>query len=48
MSNRFKNRALAVLCTATLSFGVGCANDAQTGTLAGAGIGALAGQAIGG
>ena len=37
----------AVFTSATL-IGGGCANDAQTGTLAGAGIGALAGQAIGG
>lgn len=37
----------AVLSSAAL-IGGGCANDAQTGTLAGAGIGALAGQAIGG
>ena len=29
MTNRFKNRALAVLCTATLSFG-GMPNDTQT------------------
>ena len=37
---------LAGLAAATLALG-GC-NDAQSGTLLGAGIGALAGQAIGG
>lgn len=38
--------ALLVLCT-TVPFIVGCESDAQTGTLLGAGTGALAGQAIG-
>jgi len=36
----------AVLCVGVLSLG-GCATEAQTGGFAGAGIGALAGQAIG-
>ena len=35
------------ICLSTLII-IGCQNDAQTGALIGAGVGALAGQAIGG
>jgi len=35
------------MCSAVLFLGSGCESDAQTGALLGAGIGALAGQAIG-
>ena len=41
----------SVLVVCSLAAGLslaGCKNDAQTGTLIGAGVGALAGQAIGG
>ena len=48
MNHRLKNMSAAVLCSVSLVLAAGCANDAQTGSLAGAGIGALAGQAIGG
>jgi hypothetical protein len=39
--------ALSTLAVGAL-FAVGCQNDAQSGGLLGAGIGALAGQALGG
>jgi outer membrane lipoprotein SlyB len=39
---------LVVAVSLGLVFVSGCENDAQTGALIGAGVGALAGQAIGG
>jgi len=39
---------LPVVVSCSLLFFVGCESDAQTGGLIGAGVGALAGQAIGG
>jgi hypothetical protein len=50
--NRAGNRVICAIGVATLSaaigFSGGCETSAQTGALGGAGIGALAGQAIGG
>ncbi|MBC8472321.1 MAG: glycine zipper 2TM domain-containing protein [Planctomycetes bacterium] len=39
---------LVVAVSLGLAFVAGCESDAQTGALIGAGVGALAGQAIGG
>ena len=39
---------MAVVVSLGLAFVVGCESDAQTGALLGTGVGALAGQAIGG
>ena len=39
---------IVVAVSAGLAFVVGCESDAQTGALLGTGVGALAGQAIGG
>ncbi len=45
-------KMITILLVATISLGLvfvaGCESDAQTGALVGAGVGALAGQAIGG
>ena len=43
-----KKVAVFVLVMLPLAFGVGCDTQKKTNTLAGAGVGALAGQAIGG
>lgn len=43
-----RRMALAVVLAASGLGVAGCASDAQTGALVGAGLGALAGQAIGG
>jgi hypothetical protein len=47
MAKRIKT-AMGLSVVLLVGMGGGCATDAQTGSLAGAGIGALAGQAIGG
>ena len=39
---------IVVVVSLGLAFVVGCESDAQTGALIGAGVGAIAGQAIGG
>jgi len=45
-------KIIAILLVVSISLGLlvvaGCESDAQTGALIGAGVGALAGQAIGG
>ncbi len=45
-------KMITILLVVAVSFGLvsvaGCESDAQTGALIGAGVGALAGQAIGG
>ena len=45
---KFKRMAPALTVVAVIGVSVGCANKTQDGALLGAGIGALAGQAIGG
>ncbi len=42
-----RNVASLTALAALIAIPTGCATDAQTGTIAGAGIGAVAGQAIG-
>ncbi|MEM7229669.1 MAG: glycine zipper domain-containing protein [Planctomycetota bacterium] len=46
----FRRRSILAACAlvSVALIGTGCENDAQSGSLLGAGIGALAGQAIGG
>ena len=39
---------MVIVMSLGLAFVAGCESDAQTGTLIGAGVGAIAGQAIGG
>ena len=48
MTKRFVIISLMIATGLCLAFVAGCESDAQTGALIGAGIGALAGQAIGG
>jgi outer membrane lipoprotein SlyB len=47
MSKHVKKVAVFVLVMFPLAFSVGCDTQKKTNTLAGAGVGALAGQAIG-
>ena len=48
MAKGFVIILMVVAVSLGLVFAAGCESDAQTGTLIGTGIGALAGQAIGG
>jgi uncharacterized protein YcfJ len=48
MAKKFITILLVFAVSLGLAFIAGCENDAQTGALIGAGVGALAGQAIGG
>ena len=48
MAKRFVMILLTIAIGLSFAFVAGCESDAQTGALIGAGIGALAGQAIGG
>jgi len=48
MAKRFVIILLTIAIGLGLAFVAGCESDAQTGALIGTGVGALAGQAIGG
>ena len=48
MRKHAKKIAVFILVMLPLAFSVGCDTQKKTNTLAGAGVGALAGQAIGG